>query len=58
MNIPEEAIDEFMEIYKKEFKEDISREEACRGATNVLAFYRAVLGETPGQKSSEDRNQA
>jgi hypothetical protein len=57
MNIPEEAIDEFIEIYKKEFNVDISREEARRRATNVLTLYRAVLGGTPGQKNSEDRNQ-
>jgi hypothetical protein len=38
MDIPEEAIDEFIEIYKKEFKEDIGRDEARRRATNVLAL--------------------
>jgi hypothetical protein len=57
MYLSEEAIDEFIELYKKEFEVDLSREEARRRATNVLALYRAVLGENPGQKNNEDRNQ-
>jgi hypothetical protein len=54
MALPEEAIDEFIEIYKKVYKVDISREEARRRAENVLALYRAVLGDTPEQKNNED----
>ena len=42
MDIPDEALDEFIEIYKREFNEDISRSEARRRATNLLALYRAI----------------
>jgi hypothetical protein len=54
MTIPEEAIDEFIEIYKREFRANISGEEARRRPTNMLALYRAVLDENPKQKISED----
>lgn len=40
--LPDEAIDEFKEIYKKEFGEKLSDEEARRKAENLIKLFDAV----------------
>jgi hypothetical protein len=40
--LPEEAIEEFKKIYKKEFGIDISNTESSRRANNLINLYRIV----------------
>jgi len=44
MRLSKEAIEEFKEIWKKEYKEDISDEKARRVATGLLELYSIVYG--------------
>lgn len=40
--LPDEAIEEFKEIYKREFGEELSAEEARRRAENLVGLFGAV----------------
>ncbi len=40
--LPDEAIKEFKEIYKKEFNEELSDEEARRRAESLYGLFEAV----------------
>ena len=42
--LSKEAIEEFRAIYKAEYGEEISFEEAERKGMNLLLLYKAVLG--------------
>jgi hypothetical protein len=42
--LPEEAIIEFQQLFKKEYDQDISYEEASRRAHNLIKLYGAVYG--------------
>ena len=42
--LPEQAIDEYIEIYRKEFGITLSREEAEFRANRLVNLYKAVLG--------------
>jgi hypothetical protein len=46
MRVPEEALNEFLEIYREEFGVDIPHDEACEMATRVLKLY-TLLSKTP-----------
>jgi hypothetical protein len=46
MRIPDKALDEFIEIYKNEFGEDISREDANAMASRLVSLY-ARLAKLP-----------
>lgn len=43
MHLTQEAIDEFKAIYKSEFKEDISDDEAREMGTRLLRVFRVLL---------------
>ena len=61
MQIPDDALDAFIKIYKKEFKQKISREEAREMATNLLTLYRLLSRPLPtrcGASGEEDRPRA
>jgi hypothetical protein len=45
MRIPEEAIDEFVDIYKAEFDEDLSREDAAEISLRLLRPYTSYFHE-------------
>ncbi|MGD0576485.1 MAG: hypothetical protein ABSA74_00205 [Candidatus Staskawiczbacteria bacterium] len=51
MEISDEAIKEFKEIYKKEFKEDIDDRQARIMAGRLLNLYKAVY--EPSHKNEE-----
>jgi len=51
MEISDEAIKEFKEIYKKEFKEEIDDRKARIMAGRLLNLYKAVY--EPSDKSEE-----
>jgi len=40
--LPDEAIEEFKEIYKKEFGEELSNEEARKRAERLFGLFKAV----------------
>lgn len=40
--LPDKAIEEFKEIYKKEFKEELSEKEAREKADNLIGLFRVV----------------
>jgi transcriptional antiterminator len=42
--LPEQAIDEYIEIYRKKFGITLSREEAAFRANHLVDLYKAVLG--------------
>ena len=42
MKLSDEAIEEFMTIYRDEFNDDITREEAQEMASRVLALYKLL----------------
>lgn len=45
--ISDKALDEFIAIYKKEFKEDISRIEAREMASNLLRLHELLSRKPP-----------
>jgi hypothetical protein len=53
MRVSDEALDEFIKIYKKEFKEKISREEAREMASRLLTLYQ-LLSQKPPNGSASD----
>jgi hypothetical protein len=42
--LPKDAIEEFKNIYKKKFNEELSNEEAIYKASMLLNLYKTVLG--------------
>jgi hypothetical protein len=42
--LPEEAVVEFQDLYKKKYGTEISYEEASRRAHNLIKLYGAVYG--------------
>lgn len=49
--LPNEAIEEFQETYKKVFKQEITFEEAKRRAENLFGIFDAVYGSSENKKS-------
>ncbi|MEK7630489.1 MAG: hypothetical protein AAB417_00445 [Patescibacteria group bacterium] len=47
MELTEDDIREYQAIWKKEFGEEISVEEARRSASQLLELYRSLLFEDP-----------
>ena len=52
--LPTEAIEEFKQIYKKEFGIEISDEESLRRASNLVNLYRAVYDTGPKKEESSN----
>jgi hypothetical protein len=50
--ISNEALDEFIAIYKKEFKEDITRPKAQQMASDLLQLYTLVSRKLPRQSDA------
>jgi hypothetical protein len=48
MRISDEALDEFVEIYRQEFGEDISQDEASEMAIRILTLYTLLSKKPPG----------
>jgi hypothetical protein len=42
MILPREAIEEFKQIYKKEFGEELSDQDATERATKLLDLYKVI----------------
>jgi hypothetical protein len=52
MRISDEALVEFVKIYREEFGEDISRDEASEMATRILTLYTLLSKKPPGLDKS------
>jgi len=52
MLIPEEALDEFIAIYKAEFGEEISRKDANEMAHSVLKLYELLARTLPNSEAT------
>jgi hypothetical protein len=42
MNLPREAIEEFKEIYRKEFGEELPDDEASQKANNLIELFQII----------------
>lgn len=54
--LSQKAIDEFREIYKREFKIQLSQTEATEKATNIFNMLKVLLTEPKDYKTSLDIN--
>lgn len=52
MRIPDEAIDEFIEIYKEEYGEEISLNEANEMMRRMLTLYSMLARRMPNKSTS------
>lgn len=52
MQIPEEALNEFIAIYKAEFGEEISRRDASEMAFRVLRLYELLAKTLPNGETT------
>ena len=52
MEVTPEALEEFKRIYRKEFGEDISDDEALEMAQRVLMFFSLIYRPLPGRGES------
>ncbi len=50
MEVTKEALEEFKRIYQKEFKEEISDDEALETAQRVLTFFSLIYRPPPDAK--------
>ena len=53
--IPKEAVEEFKQIYKKEFGVEINDEEAIFRANKLVNLYKAVYGDSFNQNDTTPR---
>jgi len=56
MQLSKQAIREFKSIYKKEFKEDISDNEAYELAANLLSLFKIIYRPIPKKDSDEHKS--
>jgi hypothetical protein len=52
MQISDEAIDEFIRIYKKEFKNQLDRKEASEIASRVIVLYQLLAKKLPNEQET------
>lgn len=53
MPLSKEAVEEFKEIYKKEFGKELSNQEALEKATNLLTLFDAIYRPIPKEHEKE-----
>ncbi len=53
MQLNQEDVDEFKEIYKEEFGKEISNQRALELAQNLLNLFRAIYKPIPFEKKEE-----
>jgi len=53
MQLSKKAIEEFNEIYKKEFGEEISDQEAYEEASNLIKLFKIIYRPIPKDKIKE-----
>lgn len=50
MKIPDEALDEFIKIYKETFCEELSRSDAEEMASRVVTLYEVLAQKLPNER--------
>jgi flagellin-specific chaperone FliS len=55
MQTSDDALDEFIAIYRKEFEEDIDRAEAGEMASQLLRLYELLARKLPNEKISNPK---
>lgn len=51
--LPKEAIEEYKQIYKKEFNVELDDNEAIKRASNLFRLFNAVYGNIPADLSKQ-----
>ena len=55
--LPPKAIEEFKEIYKQEFGEDLSDKEALEKATRVINLFQVIYKPIPKKRGRRRSNE-
>jgi hypothetical protein len=55
MELSQKAVEEFKEIYQKEFGKKLSDSEAQELAENLISLFKIIYRPIPGQKSQLDK---
>jgi len=50
MQISDDALDEFMALYRVEFGKELSRQEALEMATRMINLYQIIYRPLPGER--------
>ena len=58
MNLSDENLDEFIKIYKKEFRRKISRQEAMQLAEDFLRLYEMLASQRPKEALRSEKSDA
>ncbi len=58
MRISEEELQEFIQLYKKEFGEELSMTEASEVAGNFVSLYELLAEPLPGEQNSPTSSQS
>ncbi len=53
--LPEKAIKEFKEIYRKEFGKELSEKDALDKSLRIFNLYKAVYGSNKSQRSNTNQ---
>ncbi len=57
MSVSKERLHEFMRLYKEEFNEEITEDQASEMTARMLRLYRLVSEELPSErKAREEKN--
>ncbi|MFC1856039.1 hypothetical protein ACFL2A_05820 [Thermodesulfobacteriota bacterium] len=54
MQLSKQAIEDFRRIYKEEYGEEISEEEANKLGVNLLNFYKIILKKPPNTPNNQE----
>ena len=54
--LPKKALDQFKQIYEKQFGQKLSEAEALEFATTLLNLYRAVLGNLSASEKRDGKD--
>ncbi len=55
--ISKESLEKFKRLYKEQFKEELSDDEALRRATRLLNLYRAIYLPLPYQNENDGKTE-
>lgn len=57
MMLPKEAVEEFKQIYKRVFNEELTDDEASRRANNLVNLYQVVYGDSTNSPQLQNDNE-
>ena len=56
MQIEKEALDNFRSLYREEFGEDLSEDEAQEMASNLINLYELLMQPLPREMEEQDKD--